>query len=140
MAIAVLHSKGVGIVKVFAYQSTFNLRRPPEVKDTDVTDEFSLKECIDANLNTYFTRYGNVSAGQEYVVICVPVSDNLEENFLFTDNDGFFMEATEYVEKVCDMRYTKMYSVTIPEGCEMLHINHTEADFFAIHLLNKEEI
>lgn len=145
MAIAFIHNKKLGASIVKISPTTFNLRRPPDIEyiDTDVTANFSLKEYIAPDGNSYATRCGKVTAGQEYVIICIPVNpDNLWENFLFENEDGSAVEGDDigqYVEKVCDMMYTKMYTITIPDNCETLHINHTKVNYFKIHLINKEE-
>lgn len=83
-------------------------------------------------------RYGTVTAGEKYQVHCFPTSSNLWENFLLANDDYSTLAVTandasvgQYVTKASE----NVYDITIPDGCEQLHINYTHAYGIKIYLL-----
>ena len=119
---------------------------------TDVTATFSLMEGVmntpkddgetfnmaDSSESGYSVYCGNVTSGQKYRVHCFPYSTfEIWRSFLFSNDDYSTLavsiyETASYVTQVDNATY----DITIPDGCEMLHINFLTMVGCSIFLLD----
>lgn len=123
---------GTNVTTTFIYMSNF-------INYPFTEDSFSMGISL-PEYPTASVFYGNVTSGTKYRVYCSPINpNNLWENFVFANDDYSTLAVLandvsvgQYVTKVDDATF----DITIPDGCEMLHINFYPSGGFSIFLLD----